>query len=59
VAIYDPGRTRTRMRAEAFPGEDADTLPAPEAHAPAILDLLRPDQDPSKTVVRASPAVQA
>lgn len=59
VAIYDPGRTRTRMRAEAFPGEDADTLPPPESHAPAILELLRPDQEPPRTVVRAAPPTQA
>jgi NAD(P)-dependent dehydrogenase (short-subunit alcohol dehydrogenase family) len=59
VAIYDPGRTRTRMRAEAFPGEDAATLPAPESHAPAILELLRPDREPPRAVVRARPAAQA
>ena len=59
VAIYDPGRTRTRMRAEACPGEDAATLPAPESHAPAILELLRPDQQPPRTVVRACPPMQA
>lgn len=39
---YNPGPTRTRMRAEAMPGEDPMTLPAPEEMAPAILELLSP-----------------
>jgi len=39
---YNPGPTRTRMRAEAMPGEDPMTLPAPEDIAPAILELLSP-----------------
>lgn len=51
VAIYNPGRTRTRMRAEAFPGEDVQTLPPPEAHGAGVLDLLRPDRDPPGAVV--------
>ncbi|MBW3616171.1 MAG: SDR family NAD(P)-dependent oxidoreductase [Proteobacteria bacterium] len=55
VALYNPGRTRTRMRAEAFPGEDPETLPPPEAHAPAILELLRADRDPPGGVVPPSP----
>lgn len=41
--LYDPGRTRTRMRASAFPGEDPETLPAPESHCDAILDLVSLD----------------
>jgi NAD(P)-dependent dehydrogenase (short-subunit alcohol dehydrogenase family) len=51
VALYNPGPTRTRMRKEAFPGEDQDTLPPPEVHAPAILELLRPDREPPAGVV--------
>lgn len=46
AAIYNPGRTRTRMRAEAFPGEDPAEVPPPEVHGPAILELLRPDREP-------------
>ena len=56
VALYNPGRTRTRMRAEGFPGEDPETLPTPESHAPAILDLLRPDREPPRDVVQPRPA---
>jgi NAD(P)-dependent dehydrogenase (short-subunit alcohol dehydrogenase family) len=37
--VVDPGRTRTRMRASAFPGEDAATLPVPGAKAAQIAEL--------------------
>lgn len=30
VNLVNPGGTRSKMRAEAFPGEDPNTLPAPE-----------------------------
>ena len=42
VNILDPGRVRTAMRAKAMPGEDPETLPAPEALAPLIVELLSP-----------------
>ena len=29
ISVLDPGRMRTQMRAQAFPGEDPMTLPAP------------------------------
>jgi NAD(P)-dependent dehydrogenase (short-subunit alcohol dehydrogenase family) len=38
----NPGPTRTRMRAEAMPGEDPMTLPMPEELAPLIVELLSP-----------------
>jgi NAD(P)-dependent dehydrogenase (short-subunit alcohol dehydrogenase family) len=31
VNLVDPGAMATRMRAEAYPGEDQATLPQPEA----------------------------
>lgn len=40
VQIIDPGATRTRMRQLAFPGEEPETLKAPEIVAMAILDHL-------------------
>lgn len=40
VAIVDPGRTRTKMRAQAYPGEDPVALKAPEVVAERILSLL-------------------
>jgi NAD(P)-dependent dehydrogenase (short-subunit alcohol dehydrogenase family) len=42
VNLFNPGPTRTRMRAQAFPGEDPETRPSPEAHMSAILELLSP-----------------
>src|SRR4051794_28664953 len=41
VHIVDPGATRTRMRALAFPGEEPESVKPPEAVAKAIVDLLR------------------
>jgi NAD(P)-dependent dehydrogenase (short-subunit alcohol dehydrogenase family) len=40
VAIVDPGRTRTAMRAKAYPGEDPMTLKEPTAVADSIAALL-------------------
>ena len=39
VNLYNPGPTRTKMRKEAFPGEDPETVPLPEAHAEALIQL--------------------
>jgi len=38
----NPGPTRTQMRAQAMPGEDPMTLPAPEELSPLILEMLSP-----------------
>jgi NAD(P)-dependent dehydrogenase (short-subunit alcohol dehydrogenase family) len=43
VHIVDPGATRTRMRALAFPGEEPESLKPPETVADAILDLVTGD----------------
>jgi NAD(P)-dependent dehydrogenase (short-subunit alcohol dehydrogenase family) len=40
VAIVDPGKTRTAMRAKAYPGEDPATVKEPTAVADAIVGLL-------------------
>jgi NAD(P)-dependent dehydrogenase (short-subunit alcohol dehydrogenase family) len=40
VNLLNPGPVRTTMRQRAFPGENPDTLPAPEALVPLFLDLL-------------------
>lgn len=42
VNILSPGAVRTAMRAKAMPGEDPDTLPAPEDLAPHAVRLLAP-----------------
>src|SRR5947209_9919291 len=40
VHIIDPGATRTRMRALAFPGEEPDSVKPPEVVARAIVERL-------------------
>ena len=39
VGVVDPGATRTKMRARAFPGEDATTVKPPEMVAERIVAL--------------------
>lgn len=53
VNLLDPGATRTRMRAQAYPGEDAASLKPPEALAPLILELTAADCMRSGEVVVA------
>ena len=43
VHIVDPGATRTRMRALAFPGEEPESVKPPEVVAEAILERLTVD----------------
>ncbi len=40
VNLMNPGRIRTRMRAKAYPGEDENTVPPPDAVVPLALSLL-------------------
>jgi NAD(P)-dependent dehydrogenase (short-subunit alcohol dehydrogenase family) len=42
VNLFNPGPTRTRMRAQVMPGEDPMTLPTPEEVAEKIVDLCLP-----------------
>ncbi len=43
VNLIDPGPMRTRLRAQAFPGEDASKLPAPDSRTDAFVDLAAPE----------------
>ncbi|MGL5447095.1 MAG: SDR family NAD(P)-dependent oxidoreductase [Rhabdaerophilum sp.] len=43
VMLVNPGRTRTRMRAEAAPGEDPLTLPTPDQITPHLIAMASPD----------------
>lgn len=43
TAIVDPGATATRMRAKAFPGEDAATLKQPDVVGEAVAKLVTDD----------------
>lgn len=51
AVLLNPGPMRTRMRRDAFPGEDPETLPPPEAIGPLIVGLARPDRTPPAGVV--------
>jgi NAD(P)-dependent dehydrogenase (short-subunit alcohol dehydrogenase family) len=50
VNLFYPGPVQTRMRAQAMPGEDPETLPLPEALVPDIIRMLSPDFDETGTV---------
>ena len=43
VHVVDPGATRTRMRALAFPGEEPESVKPPEVVAQAIVERLLAD----------------
>jgi NAD(P)-dependent dehydrogenase (short-subunit alcohol dehydrogenase family) len=43
VHVIDPGATRTRMRANAFPGEEPDSVKPPEVVGRAIVERLTAD----------------
>lgn len=53
VNLFDPGGTRTGMRAEAMPGEDPQTLPSAESVAAKLVPLLSEDETRTATLVRA------
>lgn len=50
AALIDPGAMRTRMRAEAYPGEDPATLPEPAELGPMVLELVLSDPGPPSAV---------
>jgi len=53
VALVDPGPMRTKMREEAFPGEDPDDLIHPGAIGPMIVELASaPDLGPPTTTLQ-------
>src|SRR5579871_2116644 len=43
VNLFNPGPTRTRMRAQVMPGEDPMTLPTAEEAAEKIVELCLPE----------------
>ena len=56
VNLFSPGPVATRMRAQAFPGEDAATLPRPEQVAPDLAALCEPGETRHGQLVRANAA---
>jgi NAD(P)-dependent dehydrogenase (short-subunit alcohol dehydrogenase family) len=57
VNLLDPGPTRTRMRAQAYPGEAAATVKPPDALAPLILELTSPDCTRSGEIITAQDVI--
>ncbi len=55
VNVIDPGRVRTAMRAEAFPGEDPLKLPEPESIVESFIELASPAHGKTGLIVRAAP----
>jgi NAD(P)-dependent dehydrogenase (short-subunit alcohol dehydrogenase family) len=47
VNLFNPGPTRTRMRAQAFPGEDPTALETPDRVAEKIAELCLPNLNES------------
>jgi NAD(P)-dependent dehydrogenase (short-subunit alcohol dehydrogenase family) len=54
AVLVDPGAMRTRMRAEAMPGEDPTTLPDPAVIGPMMVELAQADLGLPKVNVRFS-----
>jgi NAD(P)-dependent dehydrogenase (short-subunit alcohol dehydrogenase family) len=50
VHIIDPGATRTRMRALAFPGEEPESVKSPEVVAEGIVRRLAADAPTSEKI---------
>jgi NAD(P)-dependent dehydrogenase (short-subunit alcohol dehydrogenase family) len=51
ATLLSPGPMRTKMRAEAFPGEDPMTLPDPSEIGPLVVELAQADLGLPKTIV--------
>ncbi len=56
VNLFNPGPTRTKMRAQAMPGEDPMTLPTPEEIAAHIVKLVDPALSETGMLYDAKPA---
>ena len=53
VNLFDPGKTRTVMRAEAVPGEDPNTLKSPEFVAEQVIKLVTPSCTKHGEIIKA------
>jgi NAD(P)-dependent dehydrogenase (short-subunit alcohol dehydrogenase family) len=59
VNLFDPAAVRSRLRTNAFPGEDPTTLPTPDDVAPALAALCLPSEMRHGEVIRVTAAAQA
>jgi NAD(P)-dependent dehydrogenase (short-subunit alcohol dehydrogenase family) len=55
VNLVDPGALATRMRAEAYPGEDPHTLPAPDDIAGLFIELALAEHEATGRIFAARP----
>jgi NAD(P)-dependent dehydrogenase (short-subunit alcohol dehydrogenase family) len=53
--MFSPGPTRTRLRAQAMPGEDPASLPAPEEIAAQMIALCRPEFRDNGAIYKYAP----
>ena len=53
VSLIDPGATATRMRAEAYPGEDQATLRTPDEVAERFIALAMPEWTETGQIIKA------
>jgi NAD(P)-dependent dehydrogenase (short-subunit alcohol dehydrogenase family) len=53
VNLFEPGAIRSRLRADAFPGENPANLPGPETVAAAIAALCLPGETRHGVIARA------
>lgn len=51
--LIDPGTVRTRLRAAAYPGEDASALPPPESVTETFVEMAMPGFDKTGEIVQA------
>ncbi|HLK23431.1 MAG TPA: SDR family NAD(P)-dependent oxidoreductase [Caulobacteraceae bacterium] len=54
AVLLDPGTLRTRMRAEAFPGEDPESLTDPSEIGPMLVELAQAELGLPTSVARFS-----
>ncbi len=50
ASIVDPGRMRTQLRAQAYPGEEPEMVIHPSAIGPLMVELSRGDREPALEV---------
>ena len=51
--LFNPGRTQTKMRAEAYPGEDQSTIKTPEFVAKQLVNLALPKSHINGQIITA------
>ncbi len=57
--LFDPGPVRSRLRTDAFPGENPDTLAQPGDVAAALVALCEPDEARTGLIIRRASTASA